>query len=134
MGKKCPHSRTLPHLLTPDGPFLGYPNPQLQPPHQPFFCGGRCPPQGWAAADGEGCMNPVPSPRYVYLSKFNSPAGFIHPKPTCSLVAGLWVWLLLQRFLAASGWWFAARSLSPADAGSFEGLGKPVLPACKFYF
>lgn len=86
------------------------------------------------AADGKGWVNPVSSPQYIYLSKFNSPAGFIHPKPTCSLVAELWVWLLLQRFLAASGWWFAVRSLSPADAGSFEVPGKPVLPACRFYF
>lgn len=104
--------------------------PQPQPPAA--FLGG--PPQGLAAADGEGCVDPISSLCYVYLSKFNSPAGFIHPKPTCSLVAELWVWLLLQRFLAASDWWFAACSLSPAEAGSSEVLGKPVLPACRFYF
>lgn len=79
-------------------------------------------------------MNPASSPRSVYLSKFNSPAGCIPPKPTCSLVAELWVWLVLQRFLAASGWRFAAQSLSPADAGSLEVLGKPVLPAPGFIF
>lgn len=124
MGKKCPRSWALPHLLAPDGPIRGCPARDYSPPA--VFVGGL--PQALAAADGEGCVNPVSSPRYVYLSKFNSPAGFIHPKPTCSLVAELWVWLPLQRFLAASGWWFAARSLSLADAGSFEVPSKPVVP------
>lgn len=74
--------------------------------HSPPAVFWGAPLQGLAVVDGEGYVNPVSSPRYVYLTKFNSPAGFIHPKPTCSLVAELWVWLLLQRFLAASGWWF----------------------------
>lgn len=86
-----------------------------------------CPPRGQAKTGSRSCVNPASSPRSVYLSKFNSPAGCIPPKPTCSLVAELWVWLVLQRFLAASGWRFAAQSLSPADAGSLEVLGKPIL-------
>lgn len=74
-----------------------------------------CPPQ----VGGRSCVNPVSSPCSVYLSIFNSLAGFIPPKPTCSLVAELRVWLLLQCFLAALGPWFAAQYFSPAGAGSF---------------
>lgn len=81
----------------------------------------------------EGCVNPISSPRNVFLSKFNSPASSIPPKPTCSLVAGLWLWLLLH-FLAAWGWWFAALSLSSAGAASFKVPGKPVLPLAGFIF
>lgn len=79
----------------------------------------ECPPQAQAQAGGRSCVNPVSSPCSVYLSIFNSLAGFIPPKPTCSLVAELRVWLVLQCFLAASGPWFSAQYFSPAGTGSF---------------
>lgn len=80
-------------------------------------------------------MSPVSSPGSVYLAKFNCPAGCIPAELTCSLVAGLWLWLLLlPRFLPALGSWFAARCLFSADAASFKGPAKPVLPLVGFIF
>lgn len=82
----------------------------------------------------EGCVDPISSPRNVYLSKFNSPAGFIPAKPTCSPVAGLWLWLLLPHFLPAPGSALLLCSLCSATAGSFKVPGKPVLPLVGFIF
>lgn len=124
-GVKMPTQLCAPNPPAPTALFRGASAPQQ------FFEGFS---PGAGSGRREGCVNPISSPRNVYLSKFNSPAGCIPPKPTCSLVAELWVWLLLPRFLAAWGWWFAARSLFSADAGSFKVPGKPVLPLAGFIF